>query len=74
MKEDEMGLACSIHGEVTNAFRILVGNCEGKRSLGRHLGMGESLMLKWILGILDLGECLRIGTSCAFCELGNDHR
>jgi hypothetical protein len=29
-----MGLACSIHGEKSNAYRILIGQPEGKRPLG----------------------------------------
>jgi hypothetical protein len=33
--EDEMGRACSRNGEKMNAYRILVGNPEGKRPLGR---------------------------------------
>jgi hypothetical protein len=35
VKEDEMGRACSTHGEKRNAYRILVGNPDGKRPLGR---------------------------------------
>jgi hypothetical protein len=30
-----MGRACSTHGEKRNAYGILVGKAEGKRSLGR---------------------------------------
>jgi hypothetical protein len=30
-----MGGACSTYGEKGNAYRILVGNTEGKRSIGR---------------------------------------
>jgi hypothetical protein len=30
-----MGMACSMNGEKTNAYRILVGKPEGKRLLGR---------------------------------------
>jgi hypothetical protein len=30
-----MERACSTYGEKTNSYRILVGNSEGKRSLGR---------------------------------------
>jgi hypothetical protein len=33
--EDEMGRACSMNGDKRNAYRILVGNPEGKRPLGR---------------------------------------
>jgi hypothetical protein len=33
--EGEMGRACSTNGEKRNAYRILVGNPEGKRLLGR---------------------------------------
>jgi hypothetical protein len=35
VKEDEIGRECSIHGEKTNAYRILTGSREGKRPLGR---------------------------------------
>jgi hypothetical protein len=35
VKEDEMGRACSTNGEKRNAYRILVGKPEGKRSLKR---------------------------------------
>jgi hypothetical protein len=41
VKEDEMGRACSTHGEKRNAYRILVGKPEGKRPLGR-------LRPKWV--------------------------
>jgi hypothetical protein len=32
--EDEMGRACSMHGEEMNAYMVLVGKPEGKRPLG----------------------------------------
>jgi hypothetical protein len=35
VKEDEMGRACSTNGEKKSACRIVVGNPEGKRPLGR---------------------------------------
>jgi hypothetical protein len=35
VKEMWMGMACSTNGEERNAYRILVGNPEGKRPLGR---------------------------------------
>jgi hypothetical protein len=35
VKEDEMGRACSTNGEKRNAYKILVGNPEGKRPPGR---------------------------------------
>jgi hypothetical protein len=35
-KKDEMGRACSTKREKRNAYRILVGNLEGKRPLGRE--------------------------------------
>jgi hypothetical protein len=34
-KEDEMGRACSTNGETRDAYRILMGEPEGKRPLGR---------------------------------------
>jgi hypothetical protein len=33
---DEMGKACSMHEEKENVYRILVGNTEGERPLGRN--------------------------------------
>jgi hypothetical protein len=35
VKEDEMGRTCSTNGAKRNAYRILVGKPEGKKSLGR---------------------------------------
>jgi hypothetical protein len=35
VKEDEMGRACSSHGDKRNEHRILVGKLEGKRPLGK---------------------------------------
>jgi hypothetical protein len=32
--EDEMGIACGMHGEKKTAYRVLVGKPEGKRPLG----------------------------------------
>jgi predicted RNA-binding protein YlqC (UPF0109 family) len=36
VKKDDMGGACSTKGEKRNAYRILVGKLEGKRSLGKQ--------------------------------------
>jgi hypothetical protein len=45
-----MSRACSTNGEKRNAYRILVGNLEGKRSLGRP-------RRKWVDNIkMDLRE------------------
>jgi hypothetical protein len=35
IKKDEMDGACSVHGEIRNAYKSLVGKPEGKRPLGR---------------------------------------
>jgi hypothetical protein len=35
IKETEMDEACSIHGELRNVYKVLVGKPEGRRSLGR---------------------------------------
>jgi hypothetical protein len=35
VKKDEMGRTCSSKGEKRDAYRILVGKPEGKRTLGR---------------------------------------
>jgi hypothetical protein len=42
-----MGIACNMNGEKRNAYRILVGNPDGKRPLGRS--RRGSVILKWIL-------------------------
>jgi hypothetical protein len=48
MKEDEMGVACSIHGEMRNAFRILVEKPEGRDRLG-DTGIYMRTLLKLVL-------------------------
>jgi hypothetical protein len=62
-----MGRACSTNGKNRNAYRILVGNPEGKRSLGRpkrrwvdniKMDVREIGCMVWI-GLIGL----RIGTS-----------
>jgi hypothetical protein len=56
--EDEMGEACSTHGEMRKACKILVGRPDGKISLGRpkqKLG----IILKWILRKLVVGMWTR---------------
>jgi hypothetical protein len=35
MKEDEMDRKCSTHGDLRNAYKILVGQPEGKIPFGR---------------------------------------
>jgi hypothetical protein len=40
--------ACSTHGEKGNAYRILVGKSEEKRSL-EVLEVGKRITLRWIL-------------------------
>jgi hypothetical protein len=48
--EDEMGGSCSTNGEKRNAFKLLVGEQEGKRPLGRS-------RRRWVDNIrMDLGE------------------
>jgi hypothetical protein len=34
-KKNVMGQACSMHGIIINAYKILVGRSQGKRPLGR---------------------------------------
>jgi hypothetical protein len=36
MKEDMMGRTCNTHGQMKNAYRVLVGKAEGKRSPGEN--------------------------------------
>jgi hypothetical protein len=33
MEEDEMGRACSVHGDMRNTYKVLVGKLEGKGPL-----------------------------------------
>jgi hypothetical protein len=50
MKEDAMGRTCSTNERDENAYRILVGKPEGKRSPGRP-------RRRWVDNIkMDLGE------------------
>jgi hypothetical protein len=44
-----MSGACSAHGEIRNAYKILVGKPEGKRPLEDE-GLDWKIILKWILG------------------------
>jgi hypothetical protein len=39
--EDEMDGACSMHEEMRNVHKILVGKPEGKRPLGKPMHMWE---------------------------------
>jgi hypothetical protein len=43
VKEDEMGRACSTHGEKRNAYGILVGKSEGKRPLGTRIRRWDNI-------------------------------
>jgi hypothetical protein len=45
VKEDEMGRACSTHGEKRNAYRILVGKPEEKRPIGRSRHRWEDIKM-----------------------------
>jgi hypothetical protein len=69
VKEDEMARACTMNGNMRNAYRILEGKPEGRRSLGRP-------RRRWVdnmkIDLREIGEdgmiwtgsiCLRIGTS-----------
>jgi hypothetical protein len=49
IKEGEIGRACSTHGQMRNAFKILVGKPDGRRPLGRSR-YGWEDNVKWILG------------------------
>jgi hypothetical protein len=53
-----MGRACSTNGEKKNAYRILVGNSEERRPLGRHTP-------RWKYNIkMDLRETRWGGVDC----------
>jgi hypothetical protein len=42
---DEMSRECSMHGQKRDAYRILVGNTEGKRPLGRPRHRWEDISM-----------------------------
>jgi hypothetical protein len=42
---DEMGGVCSTHGEMRNAYKVLVGKPEGKRPQ-EDIDVGGSIILK----------------------------
>jgi hypothetical protein len=70
IKEDEIGEACSVHGEMRNSCKMWVRNLEGNRPLGRP-GVDGRIILKLILreqgGMVWIGFiCLRIWTSGGF--------
>jgi len=61
-----MGGACNTYGDIRGVYRVLVGNPEGKRPLGRPR-RGGRIILRWIFRKWDLGvwtgsSWLRIGT------------
>jgi hypothetical protein len=50
VKDDEMGMACSMNGEKRNSYKTLAGKPEGKKPLGR-------LRSRWVDNIkIDLRE------------------
>jgi hypothetical protein len=49
IREDEMGRACSTHGDMINAYTILVIMPKGKRPLGRPRRRWK-YNIKWISG------------------------
>jgi hypothetical protein len=63
--ENEIGGACSTHGEESGVHRLLVGKPEGKRSLGRPRRRWEDIKmdLQEVGAVLGTGwSWLRIGT------------
>jgi hypothetical protein len=61
-----MDRACSTNGEKRNAYRILVGNPEGKRSLGRP-------RRRWVYNIkMDLREIGWVGMDWIDIAQGRD--
>jgi hypothetical protein len=67
IKEDEMDIACSTHGEMRNSYKILVGEIEVKISLGRPRRRWEDILEcfleKWVRKIRTGLIYLRTGTS-----------
>jgi hypothetical protein len=51
---DEMGEACSAHGEMRNAYQILVREPEGKISVGRYRSGLRRSNIKMDLRKMDL--------------------
>jgi hypothetical protein len=48
IKEDDMNLACGIHEEERNTYRVLVGKPEGKKDHLEDLGV-DGRISKWIV-------------------------
>jgi hypothetical protein len=44
-----MAMTCSIHEKKRNAYRVLAGKAQGKRSPGRPIYIGRRIISKWIL-------------------------
>lgn len=68
MKEDQKSTICSKHRYIWDAYKILNGKDEGKRSFGKPRFRCEGALLKWILlkecGRLCIAfNCLRLGSS-----------
>jgi hypothetical protein len=59
MKKDEMGGASSTYGERTSSYRVLVGEPEGKRPLGRPRRTEEEENIKVDLQF-EMGECTEL--------------
>jgi hypothetical protein len=62
-----MDVACSTHGEMRNACRILVGKSEGKKPLGRPRNRWEdNIKIPRRKSVLEGFIWLRIGTGGGF--------
>jgi hypothetical protein len=56
VKEDVMGMACRTNLEKRNAYRILVGNPEGKRPLGKPIRKSvDNIKMDLGMGLYGLG-------------------
>jgi hypothetical protein len=63
-----MGRACSTHGERRNAYRVLIGNPEGKRLLGKLRRRWED-NIKMDLRVIRIRKEYKSGMGVMWTEL-----
>jgi hypothetical protein len=73
MKEDEMNCACSIHGELRNEYKTVVGNLGRRSPLGKFMNRLEDDIERDLMGRCGLDSSgSGIGTNGRLFEHGID--